>query len=260
MVSGPPILAAFMHPGLLLAGLAAVSVPILIHLLARRWYKRVRWAAIEFLIEADKRNRRRLRMEQLVLLLLRCLAVLLIALVISRPYLGPRGWGAVPGGRRHSERIVLLDDSYSMGYLADGTSCFDDAKRNLIDLIHWVRRKAPDDTVTVLRASAPDMSLAAGLHLDERSTAELIARIEALQPSQQGSALDRSIAAVGDVLADNPDVVSATVFVISDFQRIDWLDRAGSPGQAAGSPLAPLAAWAGRERSLHVVLVAVGRH
>ena len=81
----PPVVAAFVYPGLFYAGAASVAAPILIHLLARRRFRRVRWAAIEFLIDAEKRNRRRVRLEQWILLLLRCLAVLMIALVVSRP-------------------------------------------------------------------------------------------------------------------------------------------------------------------------------
>ena len=62
---------AFLPPlGVLLAGIAAVSVPIVIHLLSRRRYKVVTWAAMRFLLTAQKQNTRRLRLEQLILLAL----------------------------------------------------------------------------------------------------------------------------------------------------------------------------------------------
>ena len=73
-----PILAAFVSSAALYAGLAGVSIPVLIHLFSRRRFRRVRWAAMDFLLEAERRNRRRVRIEQLVLLALRCLAMLLI--------------------------------------------------------------------------------------------------------------------------------------------------------------------------------------
>ena len=66
-----------------------MAVPILIHLLARRRFRRICWAAIAFLLEAERRNRRRIRVEQLILLALRCLAVLLLALLVSRPFVQP---------------------------------------------------------------------------------------------------------------------------------------------------------------------------
>ena len=80
-------LSGFMlHPTMAI-GTAAVASPILIHILSKRRYQRVKWAAMSFLLDALHRNRRRVRLEQLLLLLLRCLAVLLIALMMTRPFL-----------------------------------------------------------------------------------------------------------------------------------------------------------------------------
>src|SRR5439155_15814737 len=74
----------FLNPGFLAAGAALVSLPILIHLINRMRFKRVRWAAMEFLLKSQKRNRRRLILEQLLLLALRCLLVLLAVLMVTR--------------------------------------------------------------------------------------------------------------------------------------------------------------------------------
>ena len=52
----------------MVAGAALVSSPIIIHLINRMRYRRVRWAAMEFLLKSQKRNRRRLIIEQLILL------------------------------------------------------------------------------------------------------------------------------------------------------------------------------------------------
>ena len=59
------------NPALFLLGVAAISSPIIIHLLNKRKFKRVDWAAMDFLLEADKKNRRRVRLENFILLLLR---------------------------------------------------------------------------------------------------------------------------------------------------------------------------------------------
>ena len=69
----------FMHPWFMVAGGALVASPIIIHLINRMRFKRIRWAAMEFLLKSQKRNRRRLIIEQLILLLLRILLVLLAA-------------------------------------------------------------------------------------------------------------------------------------------------------------------------------------
>ena len=61
------------NPSLFLAGAAAIALPIIIHLLNKRKFIVVDWAAMDFLLDADKKNRRRIRLENLLLLLLRCL-------------------------------------------------------------------------------------------------------------------------------------------------------------------------------------------
>ena len=60
----------FAHPALLW-GLALASVPIIIHLLNRQRHKPMRWAAMRFVQAAHKRTRRRVQMENWLLLLLR---------------------------------------------------------------------------------------------------------------------------------------------------------------------------------------------
>src|SRR6266498_5680009 len=78
------MLELFANPAYLVAGGALVSSPIIIHLVNRMRFKRMRWAAMEFLLKAQKRSRRRLIIEQLILLLLRCLLVALAALLVAR--------------------------------------------------------------------------------------------------------------------------------------------------------------------------------
>ena len=60
-----------LNPALMLLGVAAIASPILIHLLNKRKFRKVEWAAMDFLLEADKKNRRRVRLENLLLLCLR---------------------------------------------------------------------------------------------------------------------------------------------------------------------------------------------
>ena len=70
---------AFLNPFTLIAGGLLVSTPIIIHLINRIRFRRVKWAAMEFLLKAQKRMRRRKILEQLILLFLRCLLVFLAA-------------------------------------------------------------------------------------------------------------------------------------------------------------------------------------
>ncbi|NOX60306.1 MAG: hypothetical protein GXP29_15805, partial [Planctomycetes bacterium] len=130
------ILGAMVSPALFWGGAAAMGAPILIHLLARRRFRRIRWAAMSFLIDAEKQNRRRVRVEELILLALRCLAVLLIGLVVSRPFVRPSGVAAILGGTDKTDRIFLLDDSFSMGYEAQGGTSHSRLKTSVQNLLN----------------------------------------------------------------------------------------------------------------------------
>ena len=102
----------FLHPVTMMVGAALISAPIIIHLINRMRFRRIRWAAMEFLLKAQKRMRRKLIIEQLILLLLRCLLVLLVGLLFAR-FLG---WDPFAGKEtRPTLHIVLLDDTPSMG-------------------------------------------------------------------------------------------------------------------------------------------------
>lgn len=78
----------FLNPGILAAGLACVSIPIIIHLLMHRRRKPVVWGAMRFLLEAYRRQQRRLKLEKWLLLALRCLLVAIVAFALGRPLLG----------------------------------------------------------------------------------------------------------------------------------------------------------------------------
>src|SRR5437763_8065871 len=101
----------FANPANMVIGGALISSPIIIHLINRMRFKRVRWAAMEFLLKSQKRNRRRLIIEQLILLLLRILLVLLAGLLLAR-FLGFSFAGMFQP--QNTVHVVLLDDRLSM--------------------------------------------------------------------------------------------------------------------------------------------------
>src|SRR3989442_2137160 len=98
----------FSNPGYVAAGGALISSPIIIHLINRMRFKRLRWAAMEFLLKAQKRNRRRLIIEQLILLLLRCLLVALVTFLVSR--FVEKAVTAGVQDSREITHVILLDD------------------------------------------------------------------------------------------------------------------------------------------------------
>ena len=260
-MTAAPMLAAVVWPGLFYAGAGAISLPILIHLLARRRFRRIRWAAIEFLLQAERRNRRRVRLEELILLALRCLAILLIGLLVARPFIRPEGLAALLTGADRTERVFVFDDSFSMGYEREDGTSFDRAKRAVVQLVRLLREQSPNDTVTILRTSRLASPVAAGVFLDERQTEDLFARVEALTPSQQVMSVEETFHAVRRLLDEQPQTLSATVYMVSDFQRKDWSDLKGGGSADTATELGavnPLSDWKSEDRGLHLVLADVG--
>lgn len=104
------------------------SVPVIIHLLNRRRFKVVVWAAMEFLLATIQKNSRRLQLRDIVLMLLRAFALVFLALAMARPTLAPGGFGWL-GREGGTAAVFILDNSLSMGYLNGRESRFDAAKR-----------------------------------------------------------------------------------------------------------------------------------
>lgn len=98
----------FLHPILAAAGAACVSVPILIHILMRRRRRPIAWGAMRFLREAYRKQKKKVALEQWLLLTARCLLVLLAALAIGGLARGGSGSAAT---ERPTVLYILIDNS-----------------------------------------------------------------------------------------------------------------------------------------------------
>lgn len=116
----------FLSPAVL-AGLAALSLPVAIHLLNKLRVREVRWAATRFLLTAVKRDQRRLKVQDLILLLLRCAVLALLVIAFARPTFQPADRVAMATGSPFTV-AVLLDQSASMG-ASDGVQTRFEAAR-----------------------------------------------------------------------------------------------------------------------------------
>ncbi len=117
---------SFLSAGFL-GALVAVAGPLAIHLLNRRRFRTLEWAAMDFLRDAVKRNKRILDIRDLILLLLRTLAVLFFVLAMARPYWSASG-AAVAGRNQPVHAVVAIDNSLSMGYTELDKSLLDIAR------------------------------------------------------------------------------------------------------------------------------------
>ena len=90
----------------LLWGLALATVPILIHLLFRRRFRRIEWAPMRYLKLSIQKNRRRFRIEQLLLLALRTAIVLAMFFMLSRPVMHAEGLAGWLAGRSRTRPAI----------------------------------------------------------------------------------------------------------------------------------------------------------
>jgi len=137
---------------LLIWGMLLGIIPLVIHLLNRRRFRRVEWAPMRHLRLTIRRNRRRIQVEQLLLLLLRIALPVLLFFFLARPVLNPTGLERWIGGGGRSSQVVLVDDSLSMGYASGGPPAFHRAREVAGAILAAAR---PQDRCTLVAASAP---------------------------------------------------------------------------------------------------------
>src|SRR5437764_8914125 len=109
---------SFLQP-LLLAALPLVALPILIHLINQRRYHTIRWAAMIFLLAANRMSRGYARLRQILILAFRVLAIAGLIFAVSRPLAS--GWLGRAVGGRPDTTIIVLDRSPSMRQQGPGT-------------------------------------------------------------------------------------------------------------------------------------------
>jgi len=213
----------FLNPGYLLAGSALISLPIIIHLINRMRFRRVRWAAMEFLLKSQKRNRRRLIIEQLLLLALRCLLVLLAVILVSR-YLG---FSFDPFEPQTTTHVVVLDDTLSMSdhWREDGENkdCFKVAKDLVVKEIakNAVQARTAQRLVLLQLSDAGTISF--DQRLNDQSIQELQKRLGDVDCTALHIELLKGVEAAKAIFDKSPQD-RRILHLVSDFRQRDWSD------------------------------------
>lgn len=237
----------------LLTAAGAASVPVVIHLLNRHRYRVVTWAAMRFLLAAQRKNTRRMRLEQLLLLLVRTALVLLLVLAMAAvsPWAEEVWQRALPGGTalagpvsRRTHKVLVIDGSFSMAArLGDGGTCFDRARAVASRIV----RDAPaGDAFSVVLMSAPPRRVVPEPSDD---AAKVTDEIKALRLPQGNSDFAGTLAAVADLLRPEKSpgkFEEREVYWITDLQRATWRVPPGA------GPASALEKIKGRARSIFV--------
>ena len=238
----------FLYPALTL-GFLFVAMPLLVHLINMLRHRRQRWAAMDFLLASYRKQKKWIRLRQLLLLLSRlAVATLLIALLC-----GWTGGGQILGslGGATTHHVVVLDDSYSMGDESIGpnsrrSAITDDASpesransftaygRSLQALQDLTRRLAASDgnhQLTVMRASRAAMSTRGGSESGDAaadlsaqtimSDARLVNRLMSTTASPIRTDLVPALDLATELINTTP-ADTKYLYIASDFRERDW--------------------------------------
>jgi len=216
----------FVHPGFILPGVALIAAPIIIHFINRLRFRRVKWAAMEFLLASQQRNRRRLLLEQLLLLLLRILAVAALAVLVARPLIDPQRFSQLLGQKTH--HLVLLDDSGSMRDRTGETAAFETGLDVLRKLVAEGERRPDSQTLTLLLLSNPSQPIFTQENLNRDFVTRLEGTLKGLRCSHRALDLVAGVEAARKLLAEMTGA-ARNFHLISDFRRQDWEDNSALP-------------------------------
>ena len=235
----------FANPAALTLGGALISSPILIHLINRMRFKRLRWAAMEFLLKSQKRNRRRLIIEQLLLLCLRCLLIALTGLLLARLIGFSFGDTYEQKANLH---VVVLDDSLSMKDKdikdKDSLDSFGAAKLAATKIGEQLAQSTTNDgQVNMLLSECflkgDQYQPKEYRHLNDTTERnKMSGDLAQLQCSYLSLPLAAGLKRAKEFADNSSDRV--TIHVVTDFRKIDW------GGQEA--------------KDVHKLMVALGKH
>lgn len=206
---------SFLNPWLLL-GTLGIAVPILIHLLNRFRYRRSDWAAMELLRRAVLTRSRRIRIEDLILLVLRCAAVALAAIALARPTLSARGAKGL-GGETRVGAVIAIDGSFSMAARPGVRSRFERA-REIARAIQGALR--PGDSLSLVLLGREPRILLRNVTYGEDRFEEAIRRAE---PLDERLDLEASLDGLVELAAEMKSPVREC-YIVTDAQRVSWSD------------------------------------
>ncbi|MCI0639072.1 MAG: VWA domain-containing protein, partial [Gemmataceae bacterium] len=205
----------FLSPFMLLGALA-VGIPIAIHLFFRSRYRLVPWAAMKFLLTSIEQTSRRLRFQELLLLILRCALLLVLALALARPISSVvRG-----GGGDAVDAVFVFDTSYSMGASDGARSRLERAQDAALRVIEQLPQHSTVQIVTCADRAAL-LGPRAPANLDQ---ARML--VQALKPASLATDLKPGLDEAAEVLARGQSS-NKELYLFSDMQKLGWEQQPG---------------------------------
>ncbi len=208
----------FLNPFVLL-GLIAAGIPLLLHLLNLRKLKTIEFSTLRFVKELQKTQIRRLKLQQILLLILRTLIVVFAVLAFSRPVLKSK----IPvfGSHVKSSVVVLVDNSLSMDCSDEGGNRMKQARAAAQQIVSAL--KDGDELALIC---AGDVGSDQKISFS-RNTALLAERVQKLTTAPRTAEMSAMLKIASSLLADAQNV-NKEVYLISDAQRNSFNGEADS--------------------------------
>ncbi|MCB0678281.1 MAG: BatA and WFA domain-containing protein, partial [Saprospiraceae bacterium] len=194
----------FLFP-VFLAALAAIAIPIIIHLFYFRRFKKVYFTNVRFLREVKEETSARSRLRNLLVLLMRCLAIALLVLAFAQPFI-PQDAEVRTGKKAVG---VFIDNSFSMSAASEDVPLLELAKRRAREI---VGAYPADDRFQILTNDFE------GRHQRLVSKEDALSLIDEVEVGPAVRDLSQVLARQRQAL-QSPDAEYSVSYLISDFQR-----------------------------------------
>jgi hypothetical protein len=205
----------FLLPAFAIAGLAAAAGPVIIHLLNRRRFRIIQWAAMDFLREAIFRSRRILQIRDLLLMALRMLCLVLFGAALARPYL-TQSAAMLAGPDQPVHAVVLVDNSLSMGYETREGTLLDQAKAKARETIE---RLPPGSRITVLPTCGSPAGMTADAYSSPEEATAAVGNIRVVdRATRPASTIDLAL----DACRRLPTMTAKQIFLVTDQHVANW--------------------------------------
>jgi hypothetical protein len=195
---------SFLNPIFLFA-LAAVGLPLIIHLLNLRKPKRIQFSTLAFFKELQRTTIRKIKIKRLLLLLLRFLAIICLAMVLARPFLPPSMSTGAPSSQP-TLYAILIDNSVSMDRIGSKGPLMDQAKE-LVDTIVESSKEGDRFTIQVTNGE--------GINESVSTSSQLTRRIDEIQITKTGSFITERLKSLFSNLEESP-FQNKKVYLIDD--------------------------------------------
>ncbi|NUN14530.1 MAG: BatA domain-containing protein [Myxococcales bacterium] len=203
----------FESPWLLL-GMLGAAIPIVIHLINRKRARVVPFAAIDFLLRSNKRLARKLKLKQLILLLLRILLIAAIPFALARPYCIPDET-PMRGERPPASVVFVIDNSLSTRYLHDGKTLLDAAVHKVQQIVEQLGAGSNVAFVTSARPATP---LTNDLTVEPAQIADALSRV---RPSANTGDMAAALR-IAETILTTSTLPEKRIVLLTDLQATEW--------------------------------------